>query len=44
MIELGVQFAIAMIEQCLPFSIVLSLAGLAVQIFMKAAFKGRIEI
>lgn len=44
MAELAVQFALEMISEFVPFAVVFGLSSLAVRIFLKAAFKGRIEI
>lgn len=44
MVDLAVQFAVEMINLCMPFAIVVGLAGIAVRIFLRAAFAGRIEI
>lgn len=44
MVALATQFATELILQCMPFAIVFGLAGIAVRIFLKAAFTGRIEI
>lgn len=43
MVDLAVQFAVEMINLCMPFAVVLGTAGIAVRMFLRAAFGGRLE-
>lgn len=44
MLDLGIQFAMWIVQECFPFVVVLGITELAINIFCKAAFRGRIEI
>ncbi len=44
MLDLAVSFCTDLVSACMPFWCVFGLTGIALKIFMSAAFKGRVEI